>query len=74
MNLQRWLFEAQIPVGGSVLILREVLGNIFGLAGIFGLTNIFGLVRALGGLRRRVLAIFNEAVSNMAASDLVVRA
>lgn len=44
MNLLRWLFEAQIPVAGSVLILREVLGNIFGLAS------------ALGGMRRRVWA------------------
>jgi hypothetical protein len=24
MDILRWLFEAQIPVGGSVLILREV--------------------------------------------------
>ena len=44
MDLLRWLFEAQIPVGGSVLILREVLGN------------IFGLVSAFGGMRRRVWA------------------
>ena len=44
MNFLRWLFEAQIPVGGSVLILREVLGNIFGLAS------------AVGGMRRRVWA------------------
>lgn len=29
MNLLRWLFEAQIPLAGSVLTLREVLGNIF---------------------------------------------
>lgn len=44
MDILRWLFEAQIPVGGSVLILREVLGNIFGLAS------------ALGGMRRKVWA------------------
>ena len=44
MDFLRWLFEAQIPVGGSVLILREVLGNIFGLAS------------ALGGMRRKVWA------------------
>lgn len=44
MDLLRWLFEAQIPVGGSALILREVLGNIFGLAS------------ALGGMRRKVWA------------------
>lgn len=44
MDLLRWLFEAQIPIGGSVLILREVLGNIFGLASAFG------------GMRRKVWA------------------
>ncbi|XAS69067.1 nicotinamide riboside transporter PnuC [Micrococcaceae bacterium Sec5.7] len=44
MDFLRWLFEAQIPVGGSALILREVLGNIFGLAS------------AVGGMRRRVWA------------------
>jgi nicotinamide mononucleotide transporter len=44
MDFLRWLFEAQIPVGGSVLVLREVLGNIFGLAS------------ALGGMRRKVWA------------------
>ncbi len=44
MDLLRWLFEAQIPVGGTALILREVLGN------------IFGLLSALGGMRRRVWA------------------
>src|SRR6478736_6426462 len=44
MNFLRWLFEAQIPVGGVVLKHREVLGNIFGLAS------------ALGGMRRRVWA------------------
>lgn len=44
MDFLRWLFEAQIPVGGSVLVLREVLGNIFGLAS------------ALGGMCRKVWA------------------
>jgi len=44
MDFLRWLFEAQIPVGGSALVLREVLGNIFGLAS------------ALGGMRRKVWA------------------
>jgi nicotinamide mononucleotide transporter len=44
MDLLRWLFEAQIPVAGSVLLLREVLGN------------IFGLLSALGGMRRKVWA------------------
>lgn len=45
MDFLRWLFEAQIPVGGSVLVLREVLGN------------IFGLTSALGGMRRKVWAL-----------------
>jgi nicotinamide mononucleotide transporter len=44
MDFLRWLFEAQIPVGGSALVLREVLGN------------IFGLLSALGGMRRKVWA------------------
>jgi len=44
MDFLRWLFEAQIPIGGSALVLREVLGNIFGLAS------------ALGGMRRKVWA------------------
>jgi nicotinamide mononucleotide transporter len=44
MDLLRWLFEAQIPVAGSALLLREVLGN------------IFGLLSALGGMRRKVWA------------------
>jgi nicotinamide mononucleotide transporter len=44
MNILRWLFEAQIPVAGSVLTLREVLGN------------IFGFVNAPGGMRRGVRA------------------
>ncbi|WP_284980319.1 nicotinamide riboside transporter PnuC [Arthrobacter sp. fls2-241-R2A-200] len=44
MDFLRWLFEAQIPIGGSALVLREVLGN------------IFGLLSALGGMRRKVWA------------------
>jgi nicotinamide mononucleotide transporter len=44
MNFLRWLFEAQVPLAGSVLTLREVLGN------------IFGSVSAPGGTRRRVWA------------------
>ncbi|MFB9715466.1 hypothetical protein [Arthrobacter methylotrophus] len=28
MGILRWLFEAQIPVAGSVIVLREVPGNI----------------------------------------------
>jgi nicotinamide mononucleotide transporter len=44
MDFLRWLFEAQIPVAGSSLLLREVVGN------------IFGLLSALGGMRRKVWA------------------
>jgi nicotinamide mononucleotide transporter len=44
MDFLRWLFEAQLPVAGSALLLREVLGN------------IFGLLSALGGMRRKVWA------------------
>ena len=44
MDLLRWLFDAQIPVAGSALLLREVLGN------------IFGLLSALGGMRRKIWA------------------
>ncbi|GAB2897366.1 nicotinamide riboside transporter PnuC [Neomicrococcus lactis] len=47
MENLRWLidlFNAYIPVGGSALLVREVIGNIFGLAS------------ALGGMRRKVWA------------------
>jgi nicotinamide mononucleotide transporter len=44
MDFLQWLFEARIPVGSSSLLLREVLGN------------IFGLLSALGGMRRKVWA------------------
>jgi len=44
MDFLRWLFEAQIPVAGSSLLLREVLGN------------VFGLLSAFGGMRRKVWA------------------
>ncbi|MFC0580911.1 nicotinamide riboside transporter PnuC [Micrococcoides hystricis] len=44
MEFLRWLFEATIPIGGSVLVVREVVGNVFGLAS------------ALGGMRRKVWA------------------
>ncbi|MHA7277145.1 nicotinamide riboside transporter PnuC [Arthrobacter sp. Hz1] len=44
MDFLRWLFEAQIPVAGSALLLREVFGN------------IFGLLSALGGMRRKLWA------------------
>ncbi|MFD1214878.1 hypothetical protein ACFQ36_22890, partial [Arthrobacter sp. GCM10027362] len=36
MDLLRWLFKAQLPVAGSVLLLREVLGGFFGLLSALG--------------------------------------
>lgn len=44
MDPLQWLFEARIPVGNGSLLLREVVGN------------VFGLLSALGGMRRRVWA------------------
>lgn len=44
MDILRWLFDAQIHVGDQSLLVREVLGNVFGLAS------------ALGGMRRKVWA------------------
>lgn len=45
MDFLRWLFDAQIAVGDNQsLLVREVLGN------------IFGLLSALGGMRRKVWA------------------
>ena len=47
MDFLRWLIEAfnsQIVIGSSALLVREVIGNIFGLAS------------ALGGMRRKVWA------------------
>jgi nicotinamide mononucleotide transporter len=44
MDFMQWLLSAQIPVAGSALLLREVVGNAFGLAS------------ALGGMARRVWA------------------
>lgn len=44
MDFLRWLFDAQIPVAGSSLLLREVIGN------------VFGLLSALGGMRRKLWA------------------
>lgn len=45
MDLLRWLFDAQIHINDTQsLLLREVLGN------------VFGLLSALGGMRRKVWA------------------
>ncbi|GAA4379266.1 nicotinamide riboside transporter PnuC [Paeniglutamicibacter cryotolerans] len=47
MDFLRWLIEAfnsNIVIGGSALLVREVVGNLFGLAS------------ALGGIRRKVWA------------------
>jgi len=45
MELLHWLFDARIVFeGGQFLLLREVLGN------------VFGLLSALGGMRRKVWA------------------
>lgn len=45
MEFLRWLFDAQIAIGeNQSLLLREVLGN------------VFGLLSALGGMRRKVWA------------------
>ena len=45
MDLLQWLFDAQIAIGeNQSLLVREVLGN------------VFGLLSALGGMRRKVWA------------------
>src|SRR5699024_3486025 len=45
MDLLQWLFSARIEFeGGQFLLLREVLGN------------VFGLLSALGGMRRKIWA------------------
>lgn len=44
MNLIEWLFDAQLHIGGQVILWREIVGNLFGLAS------------ALGGMRRKVWA------------------
>lgn len=44
MNLIEWLFDAQLHIGGQVILWREIIGNLFGLAS------------ALGGMRRKVWA------------------
>lgn len=44
VNLLEWLFDAQLHIGNQVVLWREVIGNLFGLAS------------ALGGMRRKVWA------------------
>ena len=44
MNPIEWLFDAQLHIGDQVILWREVIGNLFGLAS------------ALGGMRRKVWA------------------
>ena len=44
MDFLRWLFDAQLTIGGGFILWREVIGNLFGLAS------------ALGGMRRKVWA------------------
>ena len=44
MNIIEWLFDAQLHIGDQVVLWREVIGNVFGLAS------------ALGGMRRKVWA------------------
>ena len=44
MDFLRWLFDAQLHIGGGFILWREVVGN------------VFGLLSALGGMRRRVWA------------------
>ncbi|GAB3129242.1 nicotinamide riboside transporter PnuC [Glaciibacter psychrotolerans] len=44
MNVISWLFDAQLHIGDQVILWREVVGNLFGLAS------------ALGGMRRKVWA------------------
>ncbi len=44
MDALRWLYEAELRIGDSHILWREIIGNLFGLAS------------ALGGMRRRVWA------------------
>ncbi|GAA1837440.1 nicotinamide riboside transporter PnuC [Agromyces salentinus] len=44
MNPIEWLFDAQLVIGDQVVLWREIVGNLFGLAS------------ALGGLRRKIWA------------------
>lgn len=44
MDAFNWLFAAELTIAGHVILWREIIGNVFGLAS------------ALGGMRRRVWA------------------
>jgi nicotinamide mononucleotide transporter len=44
MDALRWLYEAEIEIGSSHILWREIIGNLIGLAS------------AIGGMRRRVWA------------------
>ena len=54
MNVLDWLLEGTVTVGASQILVREVLGNLFGLAS------------AVGGMRRRVWAWPVGIVGNLA--------
>ncbi|HMO12043.1 MAG TPA: nicotinamide riboside transporter PnuC [Actinotalea sp.] len=53
MDPLRWLFDAQIVIGDSHILWREVIGNLFGLAS------------AVGGMRRRVWGWPGGVVGNV---------
>ncbi len=44
MGVLQWLLESTVSIGGSTVLVRELLGN------------LFGLLSALGGMRRKVWA------------------
>ncbi len=44
MNALHWLFDTSLTIGGSTILVREIIGNAFGLSS------------AIGGMRRRVWA------------------
>jgi len=53
MAALEWLFDAQLRIGDQVVLWREIVGNLFGLAS------------ALGGMRRRVWAWPVDIVGNV---------
>ena len=55
------LFNWTIPIGGGGLLMREVFGNIFGLAS------------ALGGMRRKVWAWPTGIVGNLILLTVFLR-